>query len=169
MKKFPLIFIVTGGLILVGFALSVYGSQLITENVSIHEGPLSTGETLEIQMTLDPKNNENGRYVVQILDFDADVVTITVLDPLKIPIVSKVVNQKSLEEGFEIASGGTYSLVVENLGDKDLKIVGAIGYLPSDAVLAISVLGLIVTVVGLGGIIIGGIYLVRTRRKQRLS
>lgn len=166
MKKFPLVVIVTGGLILVGFALFAYGSQLITENVSINEGSLSPGETIEIQMTLDPKSNEKGRYVVKIADFDEDIVTITVLDPFEISIVSESVNQESFEEGFKIASSGTYSLLVENPGDKDLFIVGAIGYLPSDAVLAVSRLGLIITVVGLGGIIIGGIYLVRTRRKQ---
>lgn len=169
MRKSSSIFIVAGALIFVGFALSIFGSQLITENISILEGSLNPTQTMDIQTTLEPERNEDGRYVVQITDFADEIVNITVLDPNEILIISKSISQKSFEEGFEITSPGTYKLIIENPGDKDIHIVGAIGYMPNDIVLAVSASGLITIVVGLGGIMVGVVYLVRTRYKNRVS
>lgn len=169
MTKSSSIFIVAGALIIVGFALSIYGSQLIIENVSILEGTLDPTQTMDIQTTLEPEKNEGGRYVVQITDFTDEIVNIRVLDPNEVLIISKSVSQKSFEGEFEITSPGTYKLIIENPGDNDIRIVGAIGYMPNDIVLAVNTSSLIIIVVGLGGIMVGGVYLVRTRRKNRVS
>ncbi len=169
MTKSSSIFIVAGALIIVGLALSIYGSQLIIENVSVLEGSLNPTQTMDIQITLEPEKNEGGRYVVQITDFADEIVNIRVLDPNEVLIISKSVSQKSFEGEFEITSPGIYKLIIENPGDNDIHIVGAIGYMPNDIVLAVNTSGLIIIVVGLGGIMVGGVYLVRTRRKNRVS
>ena len=169
MKRSSLIFLISGGMIMGGFALSVYGSQLITENVSIEENILQPSTTMSIQMKLDPTINDEGRYVAQITDFNEGILDISVLGPNDISLISKSLTLSSLEEGFIIDSAGDYILEIRNAGEDAVSVVGAIGYLPPNTILALSAAGLIIVIIGLGGIVIGVIYFVKTKLKNKLS
>ncbi|MGI0040754.1 MAG: hypothetical protein ACRD94_02185, partial [Nitrosopumilaceae archaeon] len=69
MKKPAMLLVIGGFLIIFGIGLSVYGSQLIVENLVTEEKRLGMGTSMELSKELDPSINENGIYVLQIADF----------------------------------------------------------------------------------------------------
>ena len=167
MKKTIPFLVIGGFLTATGIGISFYSSQLVIENLSTHQESLVVGHSFSALKELDPTKNENGVYVVQVADFKTgDNILAKVLDPADIAIVSNSINHSPYQDNFNITTKGTYKLTVENSGQRDLQIEGAIGYLPKDSSLVIGIFGSIVILVGLAGLAIGMMYFVKTRKSN---
>ena len=169
MKKPLLIFVIGGFLVIIGISLSVYGSQLIIENIATDEKQLGIGMSMKISKDLDPAKNKNGVYVVQIPDFKQEHITATIFDPSGQTLVSKTIENNPFQDTFEISQSGTYELLIENIGEREMDVVGVIGYLPHDESLTVSIFGFIVIVVGLIGLVVGIIYFIKNRGNTKIN
>ena len=174
MQKPLVLLIIAGSLIGLGIALSFYGAQLTTENLSVQEGSVLPAESLEVLSELDPSISELGVFVVQMIAFSAEPptdesITAKVFDPFGSQIVSKPIDRESFEDRFEISSSGTYRLVIENSGQEEIQIIGVIGHMPDTSTLSIGITGFYIIIVGLIGLVGIGIYAVRNRRKEKFS
>ena len=170
MKK-PILFLVIGGFLTVmGIGLSVYGSQLVIENLATQQESLGVGSSMTVLKELDPVKNENGVYVVQIADFKGeDHVNVSVLDPAEKIIASKLLDHSPFQDSFKISGKGTYKLLIENSGEREIQTEGVIGYIPKDASVTVSILGVIIIIIGLLGLAVGTLYFIKTRGRTDLN
>lgn len=169
MQKTVVFLIVVGSLIGVGFVLSFLGAQLTTKDLTVLEGNLISGESMEVQTELDPSISQTGVFVVQIVDFEDGAISATIFDPSGIQIVSKSIRKESFEDKFEISSSGTYRLLIENSGQDEAQILGVLGHMPDTSMLSVGITGFYIVIIGLIGIVGVGIYAVKNRRKEKLS
>jgi hypothetical protein len=169
--KKPVMLLVTGGfLIIVGIGLSVYGSQLIVENLVAEEKRLGMGTSMELTKELDPTINENGVYVLQITEFkEESSLQTSVYDPSDQVIVSKSIEHNPFQDNFTISTAGTYKILVENTGERELEVAAALGYLPEGQSLAISIFGFIIIIIGLIGLAFGIIYFIKSRNRTDIN
>lgn len=165
MQKAATMLALVGGLIAAGIALSFYGSMIITEDLTQAVENIGQGGTLEISAELDPSVNSEGVYVVQVMEFTEGTVSVSLVDPLGSQIVSKVVETESLEEQFEITNSGTYTMTIENAGE-NTDVVGVLGHVPDTAKFSVGVSGFYLLVVGLIGMGIVGIFVVKNRKRN---
>lgn len=162
----PIVFLViVGALLAAGVILSFYGAQLTTQDLTVKEENILSGDSLEISTELDPLKNSNGVFVIQILEDKENVLTAKISDPLGFEILSLPIDRESLEEKFDISSKGTYQLVVENSGLEDLQVVVAIGHMPDKSTISVGITGFYLLIVGLIGIVGVGIYAIRNRNR----
>ena len=161
--------VIAGGLISLGITLSFYSAQLSIEDLTIDEGVIRPGETIEIVMDLDPSKSVNGGFAVQLADFNEGDFSAKIFDPLDIEIESMEINQNPFQEKFDIISQGTYKLVIENSGQKETNGIGAIGYYPEENIQYMGFAGNFVILIGLVGLIGVGIYIVKNRRNEKFS
>ena len=169
MEKSVVFLVIVGGLLATGIILSFYGAQLTTQDLIVNEGIVRLGESFEIQAELDPTKRETGVFVIQILDFTDNEITAKISDPLDYEILSKSFDKDSIEERFEIVSKGTYKLIIENLSSEDIQIMAVIGYMPDKGTLSVGIIGFFILIVGLVGIVGVGIYVIRTKRKEKFN
>ena len=169
MEKSVVFLVIVGGLLATGIILSFYGAQLTTQDLIVNEGIVGLGESFEIQAELDPTKSETGVFVIQILDFKDNEITAKISDPLDYEILSKSFDKDSIEERFEIASEGTYKLIIENLSPEDIQIMAVIGHMPDKGTLSVGIIGFFILIVGLVGIVGVGIYVIRTKRKEKFN
>ncbi len=165
MQKAATMLALVGGLIAAGIALSFYGSMIITEDLTQAVENIGQGGTLEISAELDPSVNSEGVYVVQVMEFTEGMISVSLVDPLGSQIVSKVVETESLEEQFEITNSGTYTMTIENAGE-NTDVVGVLGHVPDTAKFSVGVSGFYLLVVGLIGMGIVGIFVVKNRKRN---
>lgn len=159
-----------GFLVVIGIVLSVYATQLIIENLTTHEDFVEGEMTMEVHKELDPDKSENGVYVIQIEDFQgAGSITTSIFDPLGNIITTKSVDSSPIQDSFKISTSGTYKLLIENSADRVLHVTAVIGYLPQDESLTVSVFGFIVILVGLIGLAVGTLYIIKSRGKPDTS
>lgn len=170
MRKPLLLLIIGGFLIVFGIGLSAYGSQIIIENLTTQEQHLGIGRSIEITKELDSSINENGVYVVQVADFrDEDRVLVTIFDSLGQILNSKTIERSPFQDNFKISTSGTYKIAVENSGEREIDVMVAMGHLPQDESLAISIFGFIVIIIGLIGLVMGMIYFIKSRGKVDIN
>jgi len=169
--KKPILLLILGGfLVVIGIVLSVYATQLIIENLTTQEGVVEGEMTMEVDKELDPSTSENGVYVIQIEDFQGmDSITISVFDPLGNILTTKSIDSNPFQDGFKISTSGTYKLLIENLADREVHVTAVIGYLPQDASLMVSIFGFIIILVGLIGLAVGTLYIIKSRDKPDTS
>lgn len=165
MKKTGTILVLVGGLVAVGMILSLYGSQVITEDLIQVDGNIGNGESIEAIVELDPAINDVGVYVVQTMNFNQGDISVQIFDPSGSQIISKTVEIESHEEQFDISSKGSFRLIIENAGD-NTEIIGVIGHLPDTAKFSIGVIGFYLLLVGFFGMVGLGINVVINRRKN---
>lgn len=169
MKKFKLIIIISVILVIIGIGLTFYESQLINGNVVNQQQNLLAGTSMTLTKDLDPLNNPNGVYSVQITDFrENDNIKVSILNPLGETVISKSITKNPLQENFLISTSGTYKIQVENHGSTDVQILAVIGNYPQNISL-IDMCGFILLIVGLSGLAIGIMYLVKNRGKSSVS
>lgn len=169
--KKPTILLVIGGfLIIVGIGLSVYGSQLIVENLVTEEKRLGMGTSMELSKELDPTINKNGVYVLQITDFkEGNGLQTYVYDPSDQVVVSKSIVHSPFQDNFTISTAGTYKILIENTGERELEVAAVLGYLPQGQSLIISIVGFIIIIIGLIGIAVGVIYFIKSRNRNDIN
>lgn len=161
-----MLLVIGGFLIIIGIGLSVYGSQLIIENLVTDEKRLGMGTSIELSKELDPSINKNGVYVLQIIDFkEEDRLQTSIYDPSDQVIVSKSIEYNPFQDNFTISTAGTYKLLIENTGEKELEVTAVLGYLPEGQSLTVSIFGFIVIIMGLIGSGAGIIYFIKSRSR----
>jgi hypothetical protein len=169
--KKPILLLVLGGfLVVIGIVLSVYATQLIIENLTTQEGLIEGNMTMEVYKELDSAESENGVYVIQVEDFQGmDSIDTSVFDPIGNILTTKSIDSSPFQDSFKISTPGTYKLLIENLEDKEIHVLAVIGYLPHDESLMISIFGFIVILVGLVGLVVGILYVIKSRSKPNIS
>ena len=166
----PLVFLLlVGALIAAGIILSFYGSQLTTQNIIVKEENILPDSAVEVSVELDPSIGETGVFAVLLENFEENAISVSVFDPLGSQIISKIAEKESIEERFEITSGGKYKLEIQNSGLEESKVIVGLGYMPDAATLSIGIIAFILLIVGLIGIVGIGIYSIRNRQKNKLS
>ena len=166
MQKPVVMMTIIGGLIAAGIILSFYGSQVITEGLSQKDEMVMAGNSLEIYSDIDATTTNLGVFVVQVQDFKEGVIHVKVFDPLGAELVSTTVDRESFEKRFDVTTGGTSKLLVENTGKDQTQIIAVIGPMPDPGKLSFGITGFYVLILGLIGIVGVGIYAIRTRRKK---
>lgn len=160
MQKSIIILIVSGALIGIALILLVLGNQMILEGINQGNGKISQSQSLIISAEFDIQETTQGVFAVQIIDFKDNTLTVKILDPLDIEIISQIINEESIEKEFDIVDTGIYKLVIENEGNEEIQVFGAMGPLPdtSKKLLGLISVGiLIIGMVGMVGFVINGI------------
>ena len=158
--------VIVGIMIAVGAMLLIYGSQTITGDLVIEEGKINSLTQLEIRTELDPEINTQGVYAVQTIEGKEYDISAIVLDPLDVKIRDVSINRNSFEDNFEIDDAGTYTLIISTSESEEIPLVGGIGHVPDSTGVTISIAGFFVIVLGMIGIIVIGVLVVRQRKNK---
>lgn len=167
MQKSGLFLLIVGALIIVGMALSFYGSQIITEDLVTEQTDLISGGEFEIFAELDPMISEHGVYVVQTTNFEENAIRVKISDPFGSQLVSKTIPTESFENRFEISAKGEYHIFIENEGKQDTTVFLAIGHLPDSSKLSVGITGFYILIVGMIGI--AGLVILTIKNKRKKS
>ena len=165
-KPKPII-IISGILVLIGIAITAYQSQTTSENLANQQKTVDAGTLMTVTKGMDPNKNQKGVYAIQITDLkNDDNIKAIVIDPKGNTIVTKSVEKSPIQEIFKISSSGNYTLQIENHGKREIQILGIIGYYPEGIELA-DVSGFVVLMVGLAGLAVGMMFLIKNRVKPQ--
>ena len=169
MKKFKLVIIISAILVIIGISLTFYESQLINWSVINQQQNLLPGATMTLTKDFDPAKNQNGVYSVQITDFrEDDNIKVSIFNPSGEAMISKSITKSPLQENFIISTNGTYKMQIENQGSQEAQILAVLGNYPQNIAL-IDMCGFILLIIGLSGLAIGIMYLVKNRSKPNIS
>ncbi len=169
MQKSLILLLIVGALIPIGIAISYYSSQIITEDLVTKQSNIISGDALEISADLNPSVSKFGLYFVQMINFKENSINIKIIDPNGNQIVSKTLEFEKFEEQFEISTSGTYRLVVENFGLEETEIIGVLIHMPEKNIISLSYIGLSFLIVGMIGIVVLGIFVIKIRQKNKVS
>ena len=169
MAKAGKFLVAVGILIGIGAALLFLGSQAITSDIIIQEGQIDGKHQMDIQAKLDPEINSEGVFVVQTMEGIEISLQVSILDPSKNEIKSNSIVTNSFEDHFNIVESGTYSLVVETTGDELVNVVGGIGHVPDASAYSISMIGFSTLLIGMTGVIVIGIIMVRQKKREQVN
>ena len=168
-KPIPII-IASGILVLVGFVITIYQSQITSENFVNEQKSLSNGTQMTITKAMDLNNNRKGVYGMQVTDLkNDDNIKVVVIDPNRNAIITKSVTTSPIQEIFKISSSGNYTLQIENQGQREIQILGFIGYYP-EGIESDETSGNIVPImliIGLAGLAVGIMYFIKNRAKPK--
>ncbi len=169
MKKFKPIIVGGAILIIIGIGLTIYESQLINENVTNQQQNLVVGGTMSLTKNLDPSQNKEGVYSVQITDFkESDNIKVTIFNSLDEIIASKQITKNPFQENFTVITEGMYKIQIENQGQRTVQVLAIIGNYPQNISL-LDMFGFIVLIIGLGGLAIGIMYFIKNRGSANVS
>jgi len=165
MKKSGVALAAVGILIGVGIILSFYGNFVLFEDLIQGNGDVGIEQNLSIEAVLDDTETQTGIYAVQILDFNDETITVSIIDPLDIVIESQSINQEAYEGLFDITESGTFKLLIESNGEQ-VNVFGVIGPEPNEGKRALSNISLYILIAGLIGMAGVALYIVINRRKE---
>ena len=158
--------VIVGIMIAIGAMLLIYGSQTITGDLVIEEGKINSLTKLEIKTELDPNINTQGVYAIQTIEGKEYDVSASVIDPSEVKIRDASINRNSFEDNFEIDDAGTYTLIISTSESEEIPLVGGIGHVPDSTGVTISIAGFFVIVLGMIGVIVIGVMIVRQRKNK---
>jgi len=154
---------------MIGIGISFYQSQIETESITTQQQSLAPDASMTVSKNLDPNKSENGVYSIQISDFkNGYSVKADLVDPTGSTIITRSIEKNLFQENFTISQSGNYTLQIQNSGQNETQVLGIIGYYPHGATI-LDVLGVIVLIVGLSGLAIGMMYLIKRRGKNDVS
>ena len=166
MVKPKLIIITSAILVLIGIAITAYQSQITSENLANQQDTLGVGTQMIVVKEMNPNTNQNGVYSIQITDFkDTDSIKATVINPTGTSIITRSITKSPVQEMFKVTTSGNYTLQIENQGQREVQVLGFIGYYPQGIELT-DISGFIVLMVGLSGLAVGIMYLIRNRARS---
>ena len=84
-------------------------------------------------------------------------------------IITNSVITNSFEGNFDISEKGTYTLVIETTNQDVVNAVGGIGHVPDGSAYSISIAGFAMLLIGMVGVVVVGVILVRQRKRERSS
>jgi hypothetical protein len=164
-KKSGIFLVIVGGLIGAGIILSFYGNFVIFEDLIKGNGEVDSEQNLIVEVELDQTETKTGIYAVQIIDFENNVVSASIIDPLDTIIESQSIDEEVYEGLFDVSTSGTYKLLIENRGEQ-VKIFGVIGPEPDSGKRSLGFISLYILIIGLIGMVILAVYLVISRKKK---
>ena len=145
------------------------GSQAITSDIIIQEGQIDGGNPMEIQAMLDPEINSEGVFVVQTTEGVEISLEVSILDSSKLEIKDHSIVTNSFEDRFSIVESGTYTLMIETTGDQLVNVIGGIGHVPDESAYSISMGGFAMLLIGMVGVVVVGIIMVKQKKRERTS
>jgi len=163
-QKFGIMLIGATSLIVIGLILLVVGNQIILGGISQGDGKVSTSQTLTISGDFDSQETSIGVFAVQIMEFKDNTFSAKVLDPFDSEIIFQTINEKTIEKEFDFLESGTYKLIIESTSNEETIVFAAIGPLPDAGKKLIGIISVYVLVIGMGGLVVAGIYGVKNRR-----
>lgn len=169
MAKATKFLVIIGALIGIGAALLFAGSQAITSDIIIQEGQIDGINKVEIAADLDPEINSEGVFVVQTMEGSEVSLSIKILDPQDKEIITNSIVTNSFEDYFDITESGTHTLVIDTTNELPVNVVGGIGHVPDASAYSISMIGFALLLIGMLGVVIVGIILIRQRKKTNVS
>ncbi|ABK78203.1 hypothetical protein CENSYa_1583 [Cenarchaeum symbiosum A] len=164
MRKAALMLTVVGGIMVAGIALSFFGSSIVVDSLVQATANIGGGDEMEVSARLDPGVSGEGFYVVQTMQFEEGMVRASVKDPSGAEVAGGMVGSDSHQEQFDLRGGGNYTLVIENGGGQS-DVVGAIGHVPGEAIVAVGVTGSYLLIAGLVGMAGLAVYIVKSRNR----
>jgi len=169
MAKAGKFLVAVGILIGIGAAMLFLGSQAITSDIIIQEGQIDDEHKIEIQAKLDPEINSEGVFVVQTMEGIEVSLEVSILDPSRHKIKSSSILTNSFEDYFYITTSGMHTLVIETTGDDLINVVGGIGHVPDASAYSISMIGFVMLLIGMTGVIVIGVIMVRQKKRESSS
>ena len=161
-----IILVASAVLVLIGIALSVYQAQFTVENLANQEQKLAIGSQMIVSKDMNPDRDSKGVYSTQVTDFGSDdKIKISIVDPYGTYVTTKLITKNPFQDFFNVSMNGTYKLQIENDGNREIQVLGIIGYYPT-GIEIIDLAGLVVLLAGLSGLAVGMMYLIRNRRKN---
>lgn len=161
-----IILVASAVLVLIGIALSVYQAQFTVENLANQEQKLAIGSQMIVSKDMNPDRDSKGVYSTQITDFGSDdKIKVSIVDPYGTYVTTKLITKNPFQDFFNVSMNGTYKLQIENDGNREIQVLGIIGYYPT-GIEIIDLAGLVVLLSGLSGLAVGMMYLIRNRRKN---
>ncbi len=154
----------SAALIAIGMLLLVLGNQIILEGISQENGKVSSSQTLSISVDFDLQETSTGIFAVQIMEFKDNIFSAKVLDPFDSEIIFQTINEETIEKEFDVLETGTYKLIIESNSNEEAIVFAAIGPLPDVGKKSLGFISVYVLVIGMGGLIVVGIYGVKNRR-----
>ena len=167
MRKPGLIIVIFGLLIVTGLVVSIVENQMTLEGISQDNGKVSSVDTVTVLVNLDKKITPVGIFAVQIMEFKENAISVVILDPSNIEIISQKVNEETLEKEFDVLETGTYQLIIQSNDEDEIYVTGAIGPLPdADKKFILSVISLSILMIGMIGLATMGIIEIKNRKKS---
>jgi len=168
MQKSHIVILIAGALVAVGMITSYYGASLVTQDITYNEGILNSTAPIQVTKTLDPAITETAVFVVQSEGFaDADLVA-SLFDPSNQIISTKKIDQRNTEVQFTIQAKGPYRLELENQRQTEVHVVIGLTHMPDRLLISLNFLGQMFILSGFVGVVISGIYAIKSRKKTQL-
>lgn len=165
MKKSHLILFVGGALVAIGMILSYIGASVISGQVSIKEVLVNGTIPATLEKELDPSITDRGAFVVRAEGIEKTDLIAVLYGPQGNELISKEITDVSTEEYFDIESKGMYKLEIKNDG-QEIPIVLGLTHMPDKTIVALNMLGQSMIITGFVGVIVAGIYALKTRKKS---
>ncbi len=167
MQKSGLTVIILGLLIITGLLVSIVGNQLTLEGIMQDNGEVSATQTVTISADFDMEKTPTGVFAVQVMEFKEKTIRMKILDPSDIEIISKDVNEDTLEEKFDVLKTGTYELIIHSSDDEGIYVTGAIGPLPdASKKFIISIISTSTLIVGMVGLVVVVVLEIKNRKRS---
>jgi hypothetical protein len=166
MQKSIIILIISGVIIGIALILLVLGNQMILEGINQGNGKISQSQSLIISTGFDIQETTQGVFAVQIIDFKDNTLTAKILDPSDIEIISQIINEESIEKEFDIIDTGMYKLIIENEGNEEIQVFGAMGPLPDASKKLLGLISGYILIIGMVGMVGFGINVIRNRKRS---
>ncbi len=139
------------------------------DNLATVQQDLPQSSSMNVSKSLDPMKSKDGVYSIQISDVkEGDSLSAAIIDPNGNVIIAKSITKSPFQENFTVSSAGTYELKIQNTAQTDMQVLGIIGYYPQGATL-LDVFDIIILIIGLSGLAIGMMYLIKRRGRPNIS
>jgi len=166
MQKAGIILVVSGALIVIGLILLAAGNQVILEGVFQGNGKINSSQDLTISGEFNSEESSIGVFAVQVMEFKENTVSARVLDPFDNEIASRMVDEETVEEEFDIVDNGDYKLIIQTGSGEDIQVFGAIGPLPDAGKKSLSFVSAYILIIGMVGLVGSGIYKIKSKKKS---
>ncbi len=153
-----------GLLIVAGLAMTVVENQVTLGGINQGNGKINLVETVTISVDMNKEETPVGIFAVQIMEFQENIISAKVLDPMNIEIISQKMNEETIEKEFDVFESGTYQLIIESSVDNEIYVAGAIGPLPDEnKKFILSIISFTILIIGMIGLVATGINGIRKR------
>ena len=166
MQKAGIILVVSGALIAIGLILLAVGNQVILEGVFQGNGKISSNQDLIISGKFNSDESPRGVFAVQVMEFKENRISAKILDPFENEIVSKNIDDETIEEEFDIFDTGEYKLIIQSDSSEETQVFGAIGPLPDAGKKSLSFVSAYILIIGMVGLVGSGIYRIKSKKKS---
>ncbi|HEY8110694.1 MAG: hypothetical protein ACHQW9_04220 [Nitrososphaerales archaeon] len=168
MQKSHIVILIAGFLVAAGMVMSYYGASLVAKDVTYNEGILNGTAPIQVTKELDPAISDTAVFVVQSEGFSDASLVAKLFDPSNQIISTKKIEQKNTEEEFAIPAKGTYRLQLENEKQTEVRAIIGLTHMPDKIIISLNYLGQMFILSGFVGVVVAGIFALKSRKKAQL-